>query len=123
MEELRVQLEVLPDSEFGIEREGLGHVADAAAGRHVVILDFAPEQPRLALARLEQAGQHLHRRRLAAAVRTQEAEDLAALDPEIDLVDRGEIAEATGKSLGLNRNRGIAPVAAGRAGQDRKRVV
>ena len=31
-----MQLEVLPDGQFAIEREGLRHVADVAPGLHVV---------------------------------------------------------------------------------------
>ena len=46
------------------------------------------EQLRLPLGRGQEAGQHLHGRRLAATVGAQEAEDLAALDREIHRVDR-----------------------------------
>ena len=97
VEEPRVQLEILPHRELGVEREGLRHVADAAAQAHVVGIDRSAEQRRLALARRQQAGQHLHRGRLAAAVRAEEAEDLAALDGEAHAVDRGEVAEAHGE--------------------------
>ena len=58
------------------------------------------EQQRLAFARRQQAGQHFHRRGLAAAVRAEKAEDLAALDGEADAVDRGEVAEAAGQVAG-----------------------
>ena len=56
-----------------------------------------PNSQRLARGRRQQAGQHLHRRGLAAAVRAEEAEDLAALDREADAVDGGEVAEAAGQ--------------------------
>ncbi len=49
--------------------------------------------------------QHLHRRRFAATVGAEEAEDLAPLDPEIDVIDRDEIAEPPRQSLGLDRGR------------------
>ena len=55
------------------------------------------EQQRLAFARRQQAGQHLHGRGLAAAVRADEAEDLAAFDGEAHPIDGGEIAEAAGE--------------------------
>jgi hypothetical protein len=42
----------------------------------------------------QQPGEHLHGRRLAAAVGAEKAEDLAALDAEADVVDGGEFAEA-----------------------------
>ena len=62
-------------------------------------VDRLAEQQRLARGRRQQAGQHLHRRGLAAAVRAEEAEDLAALDAEADVVDRGEVAEAPGQTV------------------------
>ena len=34
--ELGVQLEILRDRQFAVERKGLGHVADVAPGLHVV---------------------------------------------------------------------------------------
>ena len=42
--------------------------------------------------RLQQPGDHPERRRLAGAVRAEEAVDLAGLDVEADAVDRGERA-------------------------------
>ena len=66
-------------------------------------VDRLAEQQRLALGRRQQAGQHLHRRGLAAAVRAEEAEDLAALDREADVVDGGEVAEAAGEVVRLDR--------------------
>ena len=60
----------------------------------------------------KQAGQHLHRRRLAAAVRAEKAEDLAALDGEAHAIDGGEIAESAGQiardddGLAVERPRG-----------------
>ena len=97
MEQPRVQIEVLPHRELGIERERLRHVADAVARAHVAGVERLAEQQRLALAGRQQAGQHLHGRGLAAAVGAEEAEDLAALDGEDHTVDRGEIAEPAGQ--------------------------
>ena len=50
------------------------------------------EDARLARGRVEQAGEHLQRRRLAGAVRAEEADDLARLDLERDHVDRTHLA-------------------------------
>ena len=50
----------------------------------------------------EEARQHLHGGRLAAAVRAEEAEDLAALDAEVHVVHGHEVAEAAGQALGLD---------------------
>ena len=100
MKNSRVKIEVLPDREFGIERERLRHVADAVARTHVAGVERFSEQQRLAGGRRQQARQHLHGRGLAAAVRAEKAEDLAAFDGEIHPVDRGEIAETAGQIAG-----------------------
>ena len=63
-----MQLEVLPHRQLAVQREGLGHVADALAGLHVVRVHRFAEQQRLALAGRQQAGEHLHGGGLAAAV-------------------------------------------------------
>ena len=55
----------------------------------------------------EQAGQHFHGRGLAAAVRAEKAEDLAALDGEVHPVDRREIAETTGEVAGDDDGLGV----------------
>ncbi len=62
VEEVGMKIEVLPDGEFGIERERLRHVADPIARAHVARIEGLPEQQRLALGRRQQAGQHLHGR-------------------------------------------------------------
>jgi hypothetical protein len=61
-----------------------------------------PEQQRLALGGRQQTGEHLHRGRLAAAVRAEESEDLAALDAEAHVVDGDEVAEALGEPFRLD---------------------
>ena len=97
-----MKIEVLPDREFRIQRERLRHVADAIARIHVVGVERFSEQERLAGAGRQQPRQHLHGRRLAAAVRAKEAEDLAALDREAHPVDGGEITETAGEIAGGN---------------------
>ena len=100
MKNARVKIEVLPDRKFGIEGERLRHVADAIARTDVAGVEGLSEQQRLAGRRRQQACQHFHGRGLAAAVRAEKAEDLAAFDREIHPVDGGEIAEAAGQVAG-----------------------
>ena len=102
MEQAGMEVEVLANRELGIEREGLRHVADARARGHVVGVDRTTEQHCRALAGRQQSGQHFHRRGLAAAVGAHEAEDLAALDVEAHMVDRGEVREAAGEIAGCD---------------------
>ena len=52
---------------------------------------------------LQGAGDHPHRRRLAGAVGTEEREDLAAFDLEVDLVDGEEAAETAFKGAELEQ--------------------
>lgn len=52
-----------------------------------------PEQFCGALACRQQAGQHFHRRRFAAAVRAQESEDFTPGNAETDRVDGDEVIE------------------------------
>ena len=103
MVKLRVQIEILPHGKFAVEREGLRHVADVAAHLHVVRSHRAPKQLRPALGRGQEPGQHLHRGRFAATVGAEEAEDFAARDLEVDVIDGDEVAELPRQSLGLDR--------------------
>ena len=96
MKQPRMQHQVLPHGELAIQREGLRHVADAAARFMIAGLHRAAENQRLAGARGQQPGQHLHRRGLAAAIRSDEAEDLAFADLEVHAVDGGEVGEPAG---------------------------
>ena len=98
MEQLRMQLEVLPDRELAVEREGLRHVADAPARLHVVGAHRLAEQLRRAFGGGQQPGQHFHGRGLAAAVRAEKAEDLAARDAEAHMIDGDEVAEPRGSA-------------------------
>ena len=107
MEEPCVKFEILPHRQFGIERETLRHVADAAAHADAVAVDRLSEEPRLALAGGQKPGQHLHGCRLAAAIGAEKTEDLAAADAETDLVDGDEIAEAHGEIARLDRRLAI----------------
>jgi hypothetical protein len=100
--EPRMEIKIGADRQFLIEREALRHVADIEPRLPVLRRHRLPQQARRAAAGRQQAGQHLHRRRLAAAVRAEEAEDLARLDAETDPVHGDEIAEPAGQLLGLD---------------------
>jgi hypothetical protein len=52
----------------------------------------APADLDLALGRLVEAGDHPQRRRLAAAGRAEQREELAGLHLEVDVIDRDEVA-------------------------------
>src|SRR5262249_23169558 len=88
------QLEVLAARQIGIEARALDEPGDALERLRPVDERIAPEQARVAGGRTDQAEQHPERGRLAGAVRPQIAEDIAALDGEIDAVDRDDLAVA-----------------------------
>ena len=65
-------------------------------------VDRLSEQPGLPFAGRQQSREHLHRRGLAAAVRPEETEDLAAADFEVDVIDGDEVPKALGQVLSLD---------------------
>ena len=95
--EVRMKDEVLTYRQFGVERERLRHIPDAIARADVVRVQRLAEQQRFAFGRRQQAREHFHRRRLAAAVRAKEPENLAAVDGEAHAIDRREVAETAGQ--------------------------
>ena len=92
--EPRDELEVLADRQILVEGEALRHVADLALDRLGLALDVVAEAGPLAGGRPEQAADQADRRRLAGAVRPEEADDLARRDLEVDIVHDGLVAEA-----------------------------
>ena len=103
LEQAPVQFQVLPYRQFVVERKRLAHVSDAAPECDVLAADLLTEQARLALAGDQKPRQHLHGRRLAAAVRAEESEDFAARNLEAHVVDRSEIAKSHAEMAGLDR--------------------
>ena len=89
-----MQIEVGRHRQFAVKREGLRHIADLLACLQVAGIDGLAEQPGDAIAGGQETGQHFHGGRLAAAVRAEETENLAALDLEADAIHRREIAKA-----------------------------
>lgn len=92
-----MQIKVLPHRQFGIEREGLAHVTDAVADRHVARIHLVSEELRLSFAGGQKARQHLHGGGFSAAIGAEKAKNLAARNLEADIVDGGEIAETHAK--------------------------
>ena len=102
-EQTGMEFEVLADCQFRVERESLRHVTDAPPDLDVPRIDFATKKHRPAIACVQKTGKHLHGGRLAATVRSDEAENLAAAYAEAGVVDGREVAEALGQVLGLDR--------------------
>ena len=99
---LPVGLEVGDAGEVGHERRVLDHRADpaqlAAPRPHVLA-----EQPRLAAVGVDETDEHPQRRRLAGAVRTEQAADLTGADGEVEVVDREHGAVPLGEVADLDR--------------------
>jgi hypothetical protein len=68
----------------GGSADGLGDVADPAADAHRVAQQVCPRHRPGPRRRGQQGGQHVQRRRLARAVRPEEADDLAVMHGQVD---------------------------------------
>src|SRR5580658_6349979 len=111
MEEARMKNEVLSDGKLGIERERLRHVADPIARTQIARREGFTKQERLAVSRRQEAREHLHRRRLAAPVRAEKAEDFAAFDGETHAVNRSEVADTASEIVGGDDGRAVEDAA------------
>ena len=119
--------EVLVDREVFVQRELLRHVADAALQRLGVARDLVAEHVDLAGGRVQQAAEHADRRRLAGAVRPEEAVDLAPAHREIEAVDGGHVrrSASTGRARGWPSRRSVMALMAQRHrrhGQARRQI-
>ena len=102
--------DVVADLQVGKERVGLEDDAEIAlADRQAgdVPPGLADRPGRLHV----EAGDGAQQRRLSAARRTEERDELAALDVEVDVFERGERAEALGEAADLQIGFGVAGVA------------
>ena len=88
------QLEVLPAREVTVEVRGLDEAGDAVESLRRLSLRVTAEQADLAAVGRDQAEEDAHRRRLAGAVRAEEAVDVADTDGEIDIAHRDDSAIA-----------------------------
>ena len=110
-EELAVVVERLGRVEEAIEVGLLGQVADLALDGDIARI--APEDDEPAARLVQEAEDHLDRRRLAGTVRPEEAEDLMAIDVEIDAIHglRGGAEPEVGE--GLRQPDGVDDAVAG----------
>ena len=86
-----MEVQVLPDGELPVERVRLRDDADQLLGGRGVPdhVDAGDEGP--SRRRDDPGREHPGRRRLPGAVRAQEAEDLALVDREVQVVDGAEV--------------------------------
>src|SRR5439155_25032226 len=87
------EVEILAHGQVAIERESLRHIADVLPRRSARRSDIDACHSERAARRRKKSAQHPERGRLSRAVRSQEAENLAALDGKTDAVHGAEICE------------------------------
>ena len=87
------ELQILGHRELAVKRELLGDVADPLARRGAGATQIHSRHPQRAAGSGQQSAQHAKRRGLACAVGTEQAEDLAPLNIEADVVNGNETAE------------------------------
>jgi len=85
--QLADEVKEVDDHHVVVERRVLRQVADLPLRCEGIVRHCDAADQRRARRGSEVAGQHLHRRRLAGAVRAEEADDLAARHPEGDVID------------------------------------
>jgi hypothetical protein len=83
------EIEVLLDRQVLVEGKALRHVADFAANAAAVAAHVETEHGALALVGRQQAAHHADGRRLAGAVGTEKAGDLAFGNLHRDVIDHG----------------------------------
>jgi hypothetical protein len=84
----------------GSKTSSCGHDADLPARRRVVAVDVVAEDGDASRRRTRQTGEDADQRRLAGAVRAEQAEELALLDVEADVVEGAHVAASRGVGLG-----------------------
>src|SRR5678816_1089373 len=89
------------------QRESLRHVADLHAQLLCIARHWMTENRALAVARPQQTAEHADRRRLAGAVRAEEAVDRRARNVEAHVIDRGQLAEAPRQIAGADGRSGF----------------
>ena len=99
------QPQVPAAGEVRVEARPLDEAGDAVERARAVDERIAAEELRVARRRADQPEQHPQRRRLARAVRAEVAEDVAALDGQVDVVDRDDLAVALDEPARFDRRR------------------
>src|SRR5258708_12712088 len=102
MVKVRMQIEILSDRELAVERERLRHVANVATRLHVVGAHRLSKQFRRTFGGGQEPRHHFHCRRFSAAVRAEEAENLAARDAKAHMIDRDEITKPSSEPTRLD---------------------
>src|SRR5215472_201930 len=100
-----MQHKILPNAQFGVQRERLRHEPDMPARLDVATFDLFTEEQSRPIGRRQQTGEHLHCGGLAAAVGTQKAKNLSALDSEANVVDRSKAAESLSQTMSFDCRR------------------
>ena len=100
--ELCEVVEIVEDHHLVVERHALRQVADAGADRDGVRGHVDVHHLGRAGRRRHVAGEDLHGRRLAGAVRSEEADDFAAVDIEADAPQRLKVAVVLGEVSDLD---------------------
>lgn len=98
------KLQVFAHRQVFIQREALGHVADAPAQCLCLLGHGQAQHLDLPRAGLQQAAQHADGGRLAGPVRPQEAVHLPARHGQVDVVHGQKIAEAARQPACVDRN-------------------
>ncbi len=98
------ELQVLAHRQIFVQREALGHVADASAQRFGLLGNRQPQHLDLPCAGFQQAAQHADGGRLARPVRAQKTVYLSARYGQVDVVHGQQLAEAAGQALRMHRD-------------------
>lgn len=93
------EAEEVRDLHLAIARRAFGQVTEGATRRQPMGDDVMAGHAHAARVGSEEAGDHLHRRRLACAIRPQEGHDLARLHGEPEVLDGRQRREALGQSI------------------------
>ena len=89
---VRVEVEKFPDFKIWNDGREIWHVAELLQRAHRILEQVVAQNRHFPVSRLEQVREDANRGRLAGTVRTDEAEDLALLELEADIVDRSQVA-------------------------------
>ncbi len=103
-----MQHQVLAHAEFAVQRETLRHETHALTGREVLGIHRVAEQRGAALGGRHQPGEDFHGGGFAAAVRAEEAENLAPADGKADFIHRREITKAQRQVVGFDSDISVA---------------
>ena len=107
----RLEAQVLAAREQRVERGFLEGSADGRAHLRALLDDVEAGDARAAVGRRQQRREHVHGRRLAGAVRSQEAVDLAFGDDEVDPVHGADVLEVADEPLRLDAVRHLPTLA------------